>query len=90
MQQNLNKNIEKIFTEFGKISNLSKTIIKYGSLTFLALLTLGTILSLVSHFQLSYDPGFDFTVKALIKNSFIILAEAVIGGLLMDYLLKRN
>ncbi|MCR4437032.1 MAG: hypothetical protein QHH06_02350 [Clostridiales bacterium] len=90
MQQNLNKNIEKIFSEFGKINGLAKSIVKYGSIAFLLLFAAGTIFLLINHFQQNFDSYFDFTAKALIKNSFIILAEAVIGGLLMDYILKKN
>lgn len=90
MQTNIGKNIEKIAQELSKINKLSKSIIKYGTQASLALLSLGTLIIILNQTLLSYDAYLKFVGTLIIKNSFIILAEAIIGGLLIDFITKRS
>lgn len=90
MQPDLNKRIAKIFTEFNKIGKLSKAIIKYGTQFFLALFAVGTLLVIINHTRLNYDLYIEFIARSVIKSSFTIFAEAVIGGLLMDYIFRKT
>lgn len=89
MQSNLAKNIEKIRTAFSKMGNLPKALIKYGSYVFLALFLVGTILVLLNNTLLPYNSYFDMVSKAIVTTSFTLAAEAIIGGLVMDFVFKR-
>jgi len=90
MQANLIKNLEKIFAEFSKLSIRSKQILKYGVCVFLVLFALGTLLVVINHSFLGFDSNFDLIATTVVRSSFIILAEIVIGALLMDYFFKKN
>jgi len=89
MQSNLAKSIERIFSAFSKLDKLPKAIIKYGAIAFLAIFGLGTLLVVLNHTGGKYDPHSEFIATSVVKSSFTILAEAVIGGLLMDYIFKK-
>jgi len=89
MQSNIAKNIEKIRTAFTKMGKLPKALIKYGSCVFLAVFTVGTILVLLNNTLLPYNSYFDMVSKAIVTTSFTLAAEAIIGGLVMDFVFKR-
>lgn len=89
MHTNITKRLEKIMVEFGKINPFAKGIIKYGMQAFLGLLALGTFLIIYNTKFLGFDLYMQFTAISIIKNSFIILAEVVIGALLIDFILKK-
>ncbi len=90
MHTNLSKNIEKIFSEFNKLGNYSKMILKYGIRVFLALFALGTLLVVINYAYFKFDLYIDLIATSVVKSSFAILAEAVIGGLLMDYFFNKQ
>jgi len=89
MQSNLIKNIEKILTAFSKMGKLPKALIKYGSYVFFGLFTVGTILVLLNNTLLPYNSYFDMVSKAIVITSFTLVAEAIIGGLVMDFVFKK-
>lgn len=89
MQSNLLKQIEKILTAFGNMGRLPKALIRYGSYVFFGLLTVGTLLVLVNNTLLPYNSYFDMVSKAIVITSFTLAAEAIIGGLVMDFVLKK-
>jgi hypothetical protein len=89
MQSNLSKKIEKIFTAFDKIEKFPRAIIKYGVIVFLVIFGLSTGLVVFNHTVNNLDPYIEFVALYLVKTSFIILAEAVIGGLIIDYVFKK-
>ena len=89
MQFNLSKSIRKIYTAFINLGKLPKYIIKYGSLVFLILFAAGTFLFVYNRAVLNYEPYFEFIATSIIKTSFTILAEAVVGGLLIDYIIGK-
>jgi hypothetical protein len=90
VQSNLIKNIEKILTAFGNMGKLPKALIKYGCYVFFGLLTIGTILVLLNHTLLPYNSHFDMVSKAIVLTSFTLVAEAIIGGLVMDFVFNKK
>ncbi len=88
MQSNISKNLQKIVSELSNLSKYSKSIIRYGFFVYLVILAVG--LSMLIYNSLSgYDMDLHITAVSLVKNSFVILAETVIGSILIDYLLKK-
>jgi hypothetical protein len=79
-----------MFSEFGKVNSISKAIIKYGTMAFFFLLALGTAFIAINHTILNNNMYYEFVANSIIRTSFIIFAEAVIGGLLIDYISKKN
>ncbi|HHX18070.1 MAG TPA: hypothetical protein GX727_04335 [Clostridium sp.] len=84
------KNIKKIVQEFDKINKYSKAIIKHGTQISLGLLLVGTIILISNNRLFPYDSYLRFIGIEISKNSFVILAQAVIGGLLLDYINRRR
>ncbi|HOM02813.1 MAG TPA: hypothetical protein PLH43_08305 [Acetivibrio sp.] len=85
MQINKMKKIEKIAKEFNKLNRLSKLIIKYGIFTFIGLFLLGAV-TIVMYQTVFYSNDYTYYLGTLIvKTSFTILAEAIIGGLVIDF-----
>lgn len=89
MQSNITKGIERIFTSFDSLNSLTKTMLKYGTQAFLALFALGALLVAYNHTSLNFDSYFEFIATSMVKSSFIILAEVIIGGLLIDFMFKK-
>ncbi|WP_010243202.1 hypothetical protein [Acetivibrio cellulolyticus] len=81
--------IEKIFEEFTKVNSFSKSLIKYGTLAALVLLGIGTILLILNQTVLDFDSYIKFIGTSIVKNSIVVLAEFIIGGLVIDYFTKR-
>jgi hypothetical protein len=89
MQFNLSKGFEKIFSEFSKLGSLPKGIIKYGTQAFLVLFFIGTFLVVYNRIQVNFDPYFEFVATSMVKQSFTVLAEVVIGALVIDFIFKK-
>jgi hypothetical protein len=85
----MTKNIEKIYTAFNKMDKLPKALIKYGCYVFLALFLIGNIMVLFNNTVLSYDSYFDLVSKSIVKTSFSVVAEVIIGALVMDFIFKK-
>ncbi|NLK86959.1 MAG: hypothetical protein GX279_05655 [Clostridiaceae bacterium] len=83
------KKIEKIISAFSKLQKLPKTLIKYGLYIFTGIFVIGMILVILNNTVLHFDPYLDMVSKETVKTSFIIAAEAVIGGLIMDYAFRK-
>ncbi|HEY9062678.1 MAG TPA: hypothetical protein VIO64_19590 [Pseudobacteroides sp.] len=90
MYFNLTKNIKKIISEFNNLGKYTKTLLKVGSIVSFILLILGALLVIVNHFFMSKDLFYELVARTLVKNSFTILAEAIIGSLVLDYLFKKS
>ncbi len=86
---NLSKNIEKIFDAFGKLEKLPKILLKYGSIVFFTLFLVGTVLVLLNNTVMVYDNYMDLVSKSIVKVSFSIAAEVIIGCLIIDYVSKK-
>lgn len=90
MQSNLTKNIKKIKNALNKVKKLPKKIMKYGFIAFLVLFAIGAAMVILNRTRIDFDPYIEFSATTLIKNSFIILAESIIGGLLIDFIFKKE
>jgi ABC-type Co2+ transport system permease subunit len=90
MQMDQEKKLKKFLTAFDSIGKLPRNIIKYGLHIFLVLFALGTAIVVYSRVALGYEPYFEFIAMSIVKTSFTILAEAIIGGLLIDYVFKSR
>lgn len=88
-QPNRTKYIKKIVTAFSGIQPLPKALLKYGIYAFLGLLVTGSVMVLLNNTILPYNSYFDMVSKEIVKTSFIIAAEAVIGSLAIDFAFKR-
>lgn len=88
-QSDRSGNIRKIKNAFGNMNKLSKALLNYGSYAFLMLFMIGTVLVILNHTLLPYNFYFDLVSKELVKTSFVIGAEVVIGSLVLDFVFKR-
>lgn len=86
---NLTESIEKIYKAFNKMAKLPKLLLKYGSIFFIVLLFVGTVLILLNNTFLSFDSYLDLVSKSIVKISFSIAAEVIIGSLILDYVFKK-
>jgi hypothetical protein len=89
LQQNPIKSLEKVMNAFSKMEKLPKAMIKYGCIIFLGLLFAGTVMVLMNYTVLTYNSYLDIVSKSIVKTSFTIGAEAIIGGLVLDFIFKR-
>lgn len=85
----LNKNIKKILMELSKLNNYTKVVIKWGVNIFFVFFALGTLLIFYNRITLSFDSNMEFIATSIIKASFAILAEVIIGGLFIDYAFNK-
>jgi len=88
MQMNQEKKLKKFRDAFDNIGKLPRNIIKYGLIVFLVLFAAGTAMVVYSRAALGYDPYLEHVAMSVVKTSFTILAEAVIGALIIDYVFK--
>lgn len=89
MLTNINKNLERVYTAFNNLSILSRKVIKYGCILFLVMLVSGLVLLLLNANVLSYSSYLDLVAKSIVKTSFQIAAEVIIGGLILDFVFKK-
>ncbi|MEN2776073.1 hypothetical protein [Acetivibrio clariflavus] len=80
--------IMKILEEFKKINSFSMALIKYGTLAALILLSLGISVLILNQTVLDYNSYTKFVATMIIKNSIVLMAEFIIGGLVIDYFVK--
>jgi len=88
-QSNRAEYIKKIITAFNEIQPLPKALLKYGIYAFLGLLAIGSVMVLLNTTILPYNPYFDMVSKEIVKASFVIAAEIIIGSLAIDFVFKR-
>ena len=80
--------MDKIVKEIENVGKLSKNIIKYGSIvSALLFIGSGTVLT-INNFYL-YDFNLMYNAISMMKASTTIFAEVVIGGLVIDHLIKN-
>ncbi|HOQ00435.1 MAG TPA: hypothetical protein PK604_06330 [Acetivibrio clariflavus] len=80
--------IMKIFEEFKKINNFSMALITHGTVAALILLSLGISVLILNQTVLEYNSYTKFVATMIIKNSIVLMAEFIIGGLVIDYFSK--
>ncbi|MDP4094633.1 MAG: hypothetical protein Q8920_14910 [Bacillota bacterium] len=85
MEHNLSKHLRKIYDTFSKLNRYTKKSIQIGMIIFLALFAIGTALVAVNHYVYHLNSYFGFVANSVVKSSFTVLAEIIIGCLLVDY-----
>lgn len=90
MQTDILKNIKKMFNAFEKIDSHTIRTIKLGANISLLLLIAGMVLLIANRAVLNFDTYLEFVTLNIIKSSFTILAEIIIGGLLVDYVFNKS
>ena len=89
MNKRLGKKLKKIISAIDKIDKFPRSIIVYGTKISFSLLIVGTVLYIYNQ-NLGYQ---NIQIKiismSLVQSSFTILAEAIIGGLIIDYILRK-
>jgi hypothetical protein len=85
VQTDKTKNLEKIQSAFSKLDKNTKRVLKAGTILALVVLAAGTLLLLLNHTAFNYDPYIEYVSNSVIKASFTILAEVIIGSLLLDF-----
>jgi len=81
----IDKTIKKIYNELCKLNKHTISFIKLGANISIFLFASGTLLSVLNRFVFNHDPYKEFIATSVINSSFTILAEVVIGCLLVDY-----
>ncbi|MGE5612840.1 MAG: hypothetical protein ACM3XR_00380 [Bacillota bacterium] len=88
-QPNRTDYIKRIISAFSEIKPLPKALLKYGIYAFLVLFATGSVMVLLNNMVLSYNSYFDMVSKEIVKTSFVIAAEAIIGSLIIDFVFKN-
>jgi len=86
----LKSTIEKILGKFIDLPLIAKKIVKIGLLLFLMIFAAGTFVVLGNRYFFSYDPYYDFIGNQLVKTSFTVLAEFIVGAIVMDFVFGRS
>jgi hypothetical protein len=81
---NKNKILEKIGEELCKLNKHTVNFIKFGANLFITLFASGTLLSVLNRFIFNHNPYKEFLAISIITSSFVLLAEVIIGCLLLD------
>ncbi|MDK2798490.1 MAG: hypothetical protein PWP27_70 [Clostridiales bacterium] len=85
----MNSTIRKIFTTINSIGQLPKKIIVHGLQLANGLLIVALILFFINSSIYNFDYNITFITFVMAKTGLTIFAEAIIGGLLVDYFIKK-
>lgn len=90
MHANFNRRVEKLFIEFTKINKIAKALMYYGIRAFQVIFLFGSVIVITNHTIFDFNSYYEFLGTTIIKTSFTILAEAIIGGLVLDFIFKKQ
>lgn len=79
--------MNKIIKEIGNLSKLPKSIIKYGCIFTLILFFCAAIVYIINN-NYFFDNILMYNCIDMMKASTTILAEVIIGALIIDYVIK--
>jgi hypothetical protein len=89
MLTNINKSLERVFTAFRGMGTMPRIVVKYGCVLFLIMLVSGLGLLLLNSTVFSYSSYLDLIAKSIVKTSFQVEAEIIIGALILDFAFKK-
>lgn len=89
MLTNINKSMKRVFTAFRGLDTMPRKVVKYGSILFVMMLVSGLGLLLLNSIVLSYSSYLDLIAKSIVKTSFQVAAEVIIGALILDFVFKK-
>jgi hypothetical protein len=84
-----NSRIAKILAAISGLHTLTKKYIRFGTVLFLVLFSAGTALLLTNGIMFDFSLYLSNVSRFIVKNSFTILAEVIIGCLLIDLIFKQ-
>lgn len=73
-----------------QVHPFSRKIVKHGVQLAIGLMVIALVLYYLNRNVYNYDFYVDFLTFSVVNTSTIIFAEAIIGGLLIDYFIKKN
>jgi len=85
----ISKNVKKIISELSKTSEKTKKALNIGIILFLVAFALGTLFIVLNRLVYNYDLYIEYIGMSIIKSSFTILAEVIVGCLLLDYVFNK-
>lgn len=86
----LKTRLERIIDKFTQLPLMPKRLFKLGFILFIVIFAAGTFFALGNRFIFSYNPDYEYIGSQLVKNSFTVLAEFVVGAVVMDFVFGRN
>lgn len=86
----LKSSLERIIEKFTELKTIPRKLVKIGFFLFLAIFAIGTVIAVVNRYFIAYNPYFDYIANELVKTSFNVLAEFVVGGIVMDFVFGRK
>lgn len=89
MSSNVNKKLKTVSQKFDSINSFSKSIIKYGTKISFLILIIGTVLFVINQTSNSFDPYTNIISVTLITSGISILAQIIIGALVIDFIFKK-
>ncbi len=90
MVKNTSESLRKIKDAFSGLHDKTKKFMMIGVKISLILLAIGTILIGVNVYVLNHDAYFSFIANSIVKSGISVLAEVVIGCLLIDMAYKSK
>jgi len=81
--------MRKIFKEITRLNEVTKKMITVGIFFSLVTLFAGTLLICINGTIIPYDPYVGYIAPLIASKSFPILAEVIIGCIIIDYLFNR-
>lgn len=87
---NINKTMKTVCNELCKLNKTTVRFIKAGIQIFLFIFASGTLLLVLNRFIFNHDPYKEFIGTSIVISSFTILAEIIIGCLLIDSVFNKN
>ncbi|NMB96072.1 MAG: hypothetical protein GYA02_05615 [Clostridiaceae bacterium] len=87
---NINKTMKTVCNELCKLNKTTVRFIKAGIQIFLFIFASGTLLLVLNRFIFNNDPYKEFIGTSIVISSFTILAEIIIGCLLIDSVFNKN
>jgi len=82
--------LERIVEKFAHLSSVPRKLVKIGFYLFLLIFAAGTLVVLGNRYFFPYNPYYDFISIQLVKNSFTVLAEFIVGAIVMDFVFSKN
>jgi flagellar biosynthesis protein FlhB len=88
MNSNFSRNLRKIISVINNLHEVSQKILKIGITFFLIVFISGSILLIYNKINF-FNENLNYTSLSMIKSSFTVLGEILLGTLIVDFVLKR-
>jgi len=86
----LKTGLERILIKLTELSGIPKKLVKIGFILFILIFAAGTFIVVSNRYFFPYDSYYDFIGNQLVKNSFSVLAEFIVGAVGMDFVFGKG